>query len=107
MMQFRQVEHAITKAGEWVTVPDVPHHYHGRLLCDSCHTEVFIQEDASGNEIFVHARRRRSDQIKNQNYGYTLRSSRQSPTAKIRRDRNNTPSGYAGFRGPLNTRTGN
>ncbi|EPO5273001.1 MULTISPECIES: hypothetical protein [Citrobacter] len=42
MIQFSPVEHAITGDGEWVTVQDVPHHYHGRLLCDFCHTEVFI-----------------------------------------------------------------
>lgn len=42
MIQFSPVEHAITEDGEWVTVQDVPHHYHGRLLCDFCHTEVFI-----------------------------------------------------------------
>ena len=107
MIRFRPVEHAITEDGEWVTVQEVPYDYHGRLLCDSCHTEVIIQEDASGNEIFVHDRRRRSERIQNHNCSYAVCSSRQPPATKTRRRQKQAPAGYTGFRGPLSTRTGN
>ncbi|WP_336818907.1 hypothetical protein [Cedecea sp. MMO-103] len=57
MMQFRPVENVITEDGEWVCVKEVPCHYCGRLLRDSCHTELIIQEVSSGKEIFVHSHR--------------------------------------------------
>ncbi|MGG7780430.1 putative zinc ribbon protein [Klebsiella aerogenes] len=103
MMQFKPVEHAITEDGEWVTAQDVPYSYVGRLLCDSCHTEVIIQEVAPGKEIFVHARRNRIERLKNQGCQYAisppLRAAPVRPAG--RRERNSA------FRGPLNTRTRN
>ncbi|ENU2131610.1 putative zinc ribbon protein [Salmonella enterica] len=106
MMQFRPVEHAITEDGEWVTVQEVPFHYRGRLLCDSCHTEVIIQEVASGKEIFVHARRHRRERLNNQSCHYAIRPPKQPVSTRAGRGRKQPPAGYAGLRGPLNTRRG-
>ncbi len=90
MRQFRPVEHAITDDGEWVTVQEVPYRYNGRLLCDSCHTEVIIQEDAWGKEIFVHARRNRRDRLNNQGCRYAISPARRSAPVMPagRRERN-------------------
>lgn len=103
MMQFRPVEHAITEDGEWVTVQGVPYSYVGRLLCDSCHTEVIIQENALGEEIFVHARRNRRERLNNQGCRYAISPPRRAAPVRSagRRERNSS------FRGPLNTRTQN
>lgn len=70
MIQFRQLEHAITEDGEWGTIEGFPLDYRGRRLCDSCHAEVVIEEDRSGNEIFVHSRHNRIERVKNQNCQY-------------------------------------
>lgn len=103
MMQFRPVEHAITEDGEWVTVQQVPYHYRGRLLCDSCHTEVIIQEVASGKEIFVHARRNRRERLNNQGCRYAISPPRRAaPVRPADRLERNSAS-----RAPLNTRTRN
>lgn len=103
MRQFRPVEHAITEDGEWVTVQDVPYSYVGRLLCDSCHTEVIIHEVAPGKEIFVHARRNRIERLNTQDCQYAISPPRRAaPVSPAgRRERNST------FRGPFNTRTRN
>lgn len=103
MIQFRPVEHAITEDGEWVTVQGVTYSYVGRLLCDSCHTEVIIQENALGEEIFVHARRNRRERLNNQGCRYAISSPRRAAPVRSagRRERNSS------FRGPLNTRTQN
>ncbi|ELN2578940.1 hypothetical protein RY966_004739 [Enterobacter kobei] len=103
MIQFRPVERAITEDGEWVTVQGVPYSYVGRLLCDSCHTEVIIQENALGEEIFVHARRNRRERLKSQGCQYAISSPRRAAPVRPagRRERN------LSFRGPLNTRTRN
>jgi len=106
MMRFRAIEHAITEDGEWVTPEELPLDYRGRLLCDSCHTEVVIEENTSGNEIFIHYRHNRSERFKNQNCQYAISPSRQTVTAKNSLRRKHLPTGYAGLRGPLNTRTG-
>lgn len=103
MMQFKPVEHVITEDGEWVSVQDVPYNYVGRLLCDSCHTEVIIQEVAPGKEIFVHARRNRRERLNNQSCQYAISPPRRAAPVRPagRRERNSA------FRGPLNTRTQN
>lgn len=105
MMQFRPVEHAITEDGEWVTPEELPLDYRRRLLCDSCHVEVAIDEDKSGNEIFVHSRLTRSERIKSQSCQYAINPSKK-PAPRISRRRKKPQVGYAGLRGPLNTRTG-
>ncbi|MBL5839267.1 hypothetical protein JBO41_07855 [Enterobacter asburiae] len=103
MIQFKPVEHAITEDGEWVTVQEVPYSYVGRLLCDSCHTEVIIQENALREEIFVHARGNRIERLKSQGCWYVI-----SPPRRAAQER---PAGRrepnSAFRGPLNTRTRN
>lgn len=106
MMQFRAIEHAITEDGEWVTPEELPLDYRGRLLCDSCHAEVVIEEDRSGNEMFVHSRHNRSERIKNQSCHYAIRPTRQPASTMAGRRRKQPPAGYAGLRGPLNTRRG-
>ncbi|NCH98123.1 putative zinc ribbon protein [Cronobacter dublinensis] len=105
MMQFRLIEHAITEDGEWVTPEELPLDYKGRLLCDSCHAEVAIDEDKLGKEIFVHSRHNRCERIKNQSCRYAINPSKQ-PETGISRRRKKLSAGYAGLRGPLNTRTG-
>ena len=91
MMQFRPVEHAITEDGEWVTVQEVPYRYRGRLLCDSCHTEVIIQEVT------------RKERLNNQGCRYAITPVRRAAPVRPagRRERNSA------FRGPMNTRTRN
>lgn len=103
MMQFRPVEHAITEDGEWVTVQQVPYTYNGWLLCDYFHTHVIIQEDALGNEIFVHAHRSRKERLNSQGCRYAISPSRRVAPIRpsVRRERNSA------FRGPLNTWTRN
>lgn len=103
MMQFRPVEHAITEDGEWVTVQQVPYTYNGWLLCDYCHTHVIIQEDALGNEIFVHAHRSRQERLNSQGCQYAISPPRRAAPIRPadRQERNSA------FRGPLNTRTRN
>ncbi|MEG0867315.1 MAG: hypothetical protein RSD49_08885 [Hafnia sp.] len=103
MMQFRAIEHAITEDGEWVTPEELPLDYRRRLLCDSCHAEVAIDEDKSGKEIFIHSRHNRSERIKNQSCHYAIRPSTQLATTDIDRKRKQPLAGYAGLRGPLNT----
>ncbi|HHC1945879.1 TPA: putative zinc ribbon protein [Klebsiella pneumoniae] len=103
MRQFSPIEHAITEDGEWVTVQEVPYRYNGRLLCDSCYTEVIIQEDALGQEIFVHARRNRRERLNTQGCRYAISPSRRAaPVRPAGRGERNSA-----FRGPLNTRTRN
>lgn len=106
MMQFRAIEHAITEDGEWVKPEELPLDYRGRLLCDSCHAEVVIEEDRSGNEMFVHSRHNRSERIKNQSCRYAIRPTRQPASTSAGHRRKQPPAGYAGLRGPLNTRRG-
>lgn len=105
-MQFRPVEHAITEDGEWVTPEELSLNYRGRLLCDSCHAEIVIEEDRSGNEMFVHSRLNRSERVKNQNCRYAISPSKPPAKTGIGRKGNQPPAGYAALRGPLNTRIG-
>ncbi|GAA3605352.1 hypothetical protein GCM10023078_35390 [Gibbsiella greigii] len=56
MQIFLPVQHAITEDGEWVTVRELPVDYMGQLKCDSCHANVVVIENKSGEEEFVHSR---------------------------------------------------